>query len=471
MKKIINSILVLMLTAVSCVDKDFDEPPIGGIDPAGLKANTTIAQLKAQFTTPGTVTRIPDTMIVAGIVISSDETGNIYKALVIQDSTGGILIRIDRSGTYAQMPVGRRIFVKCSGLYISDYGELIQIGVLGNGGVDRIPDLLVPQFLIRGQWSQPVPLKVTSDINSLDNVLDQNTLVRLDNVHFDASNAVCKVWSESAASTNRNLIDADGDIIVVRSSNFATFAANFIPGGVGSVVGIFQIFGSTKQFVIRDLKDVINFPPNTCAALLTPVHSIAELQALYALGGSTLVNGSYIDGVVISDKDNLNITANNIVVQDGAVGITVRFFSANTFAIGEQVHIDLSNQMLYSYNGLLQIINSGTSTGIPNANATVTGTGTVAPRITTIPEIIANGEAWESTLVQLSGITISGGTGTYSGSTTLTDGTGNTLTLFTRTSATFASTAYPTTPVTVTAIVSDFSGRQLNLRSAADVQP
>ena len=49
MKKIIYSVFVMMLTLVSCVDKDFDEPPIGGLDPAGVTANTTIAQVKTFF--------------------------------------------------------------------------------------------------------------------------------------------------------------------------------------------------------------------------------------------------------------------------------------------------------------------------------------------------------------------------------------------------------------------------------------
>ena len=471
MKKIIYSVFVMMLTLVSCVDKDFDEPPIGGLDPAGVTANTTIAQVKIFFAGGGTVTALPDSMIFAGIVVSSDETGNIYKSIVLQDSTGGILIRIDRSSSYVLMPVGRRIFVKCSGLYISDYGGLIQLGVKGNGGVNRIPDLLIDQHLIRGQWSQPYGLKVTQDISSLNDIADQNKLVRLDNVHFDAS-AVCQVWSDVAASTNRNLLDNSGNIIVVRSSNFATFAAELIPGGVGSVEGIFQIFGTTKQFVIRDLNDVFNFPPNTCAALHTPIHSIAEAQALFALGGSNIAAGSYIDGVVISDKDSGNITANNIVLQavTGGAGITVRFSTPNTFGLGTKLHIDISNQTLYSYNGLLEVTGVTTSVGVVNTLATVTGTGTITPRVTTIADLLTNGEAWESTLVQLSGITISGG-GTYSGTTTLSDGTGNTVALYTRSGAFFATSAYPTGPVTITAMVSDFNARQLNIRTTADVQP
>lgn len=455
---------MIMLTVISCVDKDFDHPPIGGLDPAGVTANTTIAQVKTLFAGTGTVTALPASMIFSGIVVSSDETGNIYKALVLEDATGGILIRVDRSSTYLLMPVGRRIFVKCAGLYISDYGGLIQLGVKGSGGVDRIPDLLIDQHLLRGQWGLPVPLMVTKDINSLDNNADQNKLVRLDSVHFDPA-IVCSVWSDPAASTNRSLLDKNNNVIAVRTSNYSTFAADLIPGGIGSVVGVFQIYGSTKQFVIRGLKDVLITPTSSCGPPSGPTTTIAALRALYnGTSGSAIPADKIIQGVVISDKNFANITAKNMVIQDATGGIVVRFTATNTFNVGDEVIIDVSGTTFTDYHTLLE------ADAVPNNKAYLLNTGVaVTPRLTTLAAINTNSEAWESTLVKITGVTISG-TGTYSGNNTMTDATG-TLPLYTASGANFATTAYPTTPVSVTGIISTYDATQLNIRSSADVQP
>jgi len=71
-------------------------------------------------------------------------------------------------------------------------------------------------------------------------------------------------------------------------------------------------------------------------------------------------------------------------------------------------------------------------------------------------------------LVTINNVTISG-SGTYSGTTTLTDAVG-TLPMFTRSAASFSGTAYPATVVNITGLVSDFNGRQLNIRNLSDVQ-
>ena len=64
---------------------------------------------------------------------------------------------------------------------------------------------------------------------------------------------------------------------------------------------------------------------------------------------------------------------------------------------------------------------------------------------------------------------MSGSGGTYSGSKQLNDGTG-TLTLYTRSQATFATTTLPTGNLSFTGYLGDFNGAQLQLRTLADVQ-
>jgi hypothetical protein len=81
--------------------------------------------------------------------------------------------------------------------------------------------------------------------------------------------------------------------------------------------------------------------------------------------------------------------------------------------------------------------------------------------------VLDNAEAWESTLVQINGASISG-SATFAGATTVNDGSGS-MTMFTRNSATFASSALPAEPVDMTAIVSQFTDHQLVIRNLEDV--
>ena len=228
------------------------------------------------------------------------------------------------------------------------------------------------------------------------------------------------------------------------------------------MIGVFQIFGSTRQLVLRNLDDVIMDPP-TCINW-GPTNKIRDLRTMFSQGTTTVPAGSIIKGIVISDEPNNNINFRNIVLQDSTGGIVVRFLNAHPFLLGDEVEVDVGGQVFTDFNGLLEVDN------VDNSLATKTGTGTIAPHVTTIDSILSFGEAWESTLVTINNANFSGGTGTYSGTISLTDATG-VLTVFTSSSATFAGTSYPVTTVNVTGIISEFStGRQLNLRNLGDVQ-
>ena len=455
---------VLSLSLASCVDNDFDTPPVSGQDP-DITPNATIAKVKALYVN-GNVRTIDSAYIFKAVVIADDKEGNFYKSIVLQDSTGAINIQIDQSEYHSAYKVGRNVYVKCQGLVIGDYNGLIQLGgYVDNSSptpsVGRIPQSLVARYLVGGAWNQPYDTLVVSSISALNNTTDQNKLVRLNNVHFETP---CQTWADMAGQTsgNRNLLDASSNVIVVRTSNFASFAAKLIPGGTGSVIGVFQIYGTTRQFVLRSLNDVI-LPPPTCV-VWGPTNKMRDLHTMFTQGVSTVPAGSVIKGIVISDYVNGNLNNKNMVIQDSTGGIVVRFTAAHTFALGDEVQVDVGGQVFNNFHGLLEVDQ------VSNVLATKTGTGSVTPRVATIADINANGESWESTLVHINGVNISGGTGTYSGSTTLTDATGS-VTLFTSAGASFATTSYPTGTVNITAIVSEYDARQMNIRNTGDVQP
>jgi hypothetical protein len=191
--------------------------------------------------------------------------------------------------------------------------------------------------------------------------------------------------------------------------------------------------------------------------------SISTARGYYSGTTTNAPGGKKIKGIVISDRLNANTDPKNLAIQDTTAGIVVRFSAAHSFNLGDEVEVDISGQEVTEYAGLLEVNN------VPLANATVTGTGTVSPRVATIAQINANFELWESTLVQVAGVTITGTAATYSGGKTITDATGN-MTLYTRSAATFSGQNFPTNVVTVTGVLVPFNAaKQICIRSTADV--
>jgi DNA/RNA endonuclease YhcR with UshA esterase domain len=457
----------------SCVKEDFDSPENNNTDPAGISANITIAAMKALYADTilnnNAIVQIEENHIISGIVAADDKSGNFYKSIIIQDATGGIAIRIDRSDFYTDYPVGRRVFVKCKGLFIGQYNKLIQMGgYIDNSSnppsVASIPSPLIPNYFVKGQWGLPVTATKVyiTDLNDTY----QNMLIRLDSVEFQpADTAQLYANAQLQQSVNRTLKDCNGNTIILRSSGYANFANSLTPTGNGTLYAIYQVFGTTKQLYIRDLSDV-QLTGTRCggggggAVLVT----IASIRALYTGSNTTVPANRKIKGIVISDRVNQNTDSRNLIIQDASAGIVVRFANSHTFDLNDEVEVDISNQALITFSSLLEVDN------VPNANATKTGTGTVTPQVLTIAQI--NSGTWtnlESTLVKVNNCTISGAQ-PLSGSKTLNDGTG-TLTLYTRSQATFASTNYPTGTVSITGFLGIFNTtKQISVRSMSDIQ-
>ena len=147
------AIITVALCATSCVKKDsFDDTaPSTNVDP-NLTVNITIDSLKSLLTST-TPQYILEDFICAGVVIADDRSGNFYKEMVIQDATGGISIFLDQSNYYTNYFIGRRVFVKLKGLFISDVDGNIKLGSVVNGALDRIPAAVVADHLIGGKWN------------------------------------------------------------------------------------------------------------------------------------------------------------------------------------------------------------------------------------------------------------------------------------------------------------------------------
>jgi hypothetical protein len=458
---LLSILFMLGLGITACVDQQFDEPPVG--DLPKLTANSTIDALKKLHTLGKTASKITTDLIIEGVVIADDRSGNFFKSIVIQDATGGITVRINATNLYNDFAIGTKIAIKCKDLYIGDYNGVHQ---LNGSETDGIEELLIPKYIVataKGQTVTPAALTI-KDLNATH----VNTLIKLDNVEFAPADTN-QTWADAVKllSVNRNLQDCSGGTIIVRSSGFADFADAKTPGKNGSVTGVYTVFGSTKQFTIRDLTDVA-LSKVRCAGTVpvggsgTPI-SLTELRALHKGTTLSIPADRKIKGVVISDKSAVNTDPRNVVIQQGDAGVVVRFKSDHAFNLGQEIEVTVSGQELSEFNGLLQVNN------IDNSLAKLIGTGILpTPRVASAAQIVANLEKWESTLVKVVKGSFSAA-GTYSGSKTLTDSTGQVV-VFTRSQATFSGSALPVgKTLDLVAVVSQFNTTQLILRNLNDV--
>ncbi|TVQ50107.1 MAG: hypothetical protein EA362_03175 [Saprospirales bacterium] len=460
----------------SCVKEDFKDPPAEGTDP-DIQTNATIADIKA-FYQPGDYIQISEDLVFDAVVTADDRSGNFFRNLVIQDETGGIQIRFNFTDLHNDYPIGRRLFIRAQGMYISDFNGSLQLGagVIRDAGgnpteMEGVPLPLANRFIVKGKWNEDIS-PVAKRVNELTEN-DINTLIRLDNVQFRASdlgetfavNTIDEDGNQIRLTTNRDLTSCTGDApIVVRTSGFADFANTELPEGSGSVVGIYTVFGATKQLFIREIEDV-QLTEERCEFEFTPISSIRGQFA----GTTTNVSGAaVIRGIVTSDRENNNIVGQNLFIQDATAGIAVRFNGNHNFAMGTELEIDVSGVQLNQFQGLLQLNN----VDLLNAQAISTG-NEVEPIELTISNLLGNFDQYESRLVVINDVLLSkpDGGSTFAFSTTMNDGTGQ-IDMFTRPQANFADDPFPPGSVNVTGIVSvggAQESRQISIRNLDDI--
>lgn len=149
--------------------------------------------------------------------------------------------------------------------------------------------------------------------------------------------------------------------------------------------------------------------------------SIEDLKKLSTATSVTIPDGRKIKGIVISDAASKNIDAESIVLQEAAdkPGIIVNFDAGHSFALGDEVEIDISKQALEQVNGEIALQH------IPVAGAAKKGTGSITARETTTADIMANKTAWNGTLVSITATELTSTDGKYKGNLTVKDASGS----------------------------------------------
>lgn len=268
-------IFMLALTACllsGCMDGDWDDPT--ELNSRGNKAIVesnviSIAQLKSQYKNYITTdyrdgksyTKITSDIQIKGVVTGNDIEGNLYNEISLQDETGAIIIAISEGGIWGYLPIGTEIVVDLKDLYIGNYGLQAQIGVpytnaSGNTYVSRMSKLLWnSHFKLTGNTKTIEP--VTFNNSTWDNFNDGAKLATIKNVRFDVPNDTTTFASPNSGAGSKSIYFKGIDkSVMVYTSNYADFAATYVPTGKVNVTGIVITYNRYKEFIIRSIDDV-----------------------------------------------------------------------------------------------------------------------------------------------------------------------------------------------------------------------
>ena len=221
---IIASISLLLAAACEEFQPVFttpQNPPIQ--DPVtGLKANTTIAQLKQMYkdndSKPITITK---SCIISGQVTTSDRVGNVYKSVYIQDETAGIEIKIGKNGLYNEYKLGQTLYVDCNGLTVGNYNGMIQVGYADPTGEYETSYLehpyIIDAHVYKGPEGEPVKPRVIRKADSLKVKENLGRLVTIRDLTY-ANEIFCLIYvnpnlsgEAKKAATNRIFLSSDSN--------------------------------------------------------------------------------------------------------------------------------------------------------------------------------------------------------------------------------------------------------------------
>ncbi len=263
---ILSLILFLTIAFSSCVTNNEDAPPLEPFVAFEKASITDVKELYADQLNEHWTNREPVEIryewSIKGIIIADDKTsnGNFYKEAYVQDESGGIRVTfLSTGGLY----VNDSVIINLQGLYLSDYGDFIQLGgdpYFDDSNNYRLTGIDKHKYLKRTviEGQKQLPTELTIDELSEEHM---GTLIKLKDVQFanfelGKTFATPEEGDTEARSENRELEDCNGNDIIVRSSGYSTFAGTILPEGKGSFVGVLTKFNSDYQIQIRHFDEV-----------------------------------------------------------------------------------------------------------------------------------------------------------------------------------------------------------------------
>ena len=195
---LLKPVAIALLTAfaiTSCVkDDDYDIPDSNGKKPLPDYSGQVVSFANVLTKVTASVATYTADEAIEGYVISSDEGGNFYKKIYIQnaDKNQGLSVAIDKSGLYTEFPVGAKVQLRLKDLTTQLNNSAIEVGhgtytaKSGRVSVGTMAEAIYKKHLFdTGERKTVAELaKVSNSIQEVSTEAHVDQLITLKGVHF-----------------------------------------------------------------------------------------------------------------------------------------------------------------------------------------------------------------------------------------------------------------------------------------------
>ncbi len=271
------SVLTVLALISSCVDDDdFGLPNITVTDP-NITANATFQNLVSRYLQAVSdgdqiaIIEIDESpLFIEGYVVSSDQAGNFFEELIIQNKVDGstdgadprlgLNVQINVRGLYQTYEVGRKVYIKMNGLAIGEENGVYTIGKSNGNSIDQLEEYEFRDFITRDPEVATLTPKIVA-IGDLTEA-DENTLVQFEDAQINRNELGLSFSGEQNDSFDgfRTIESClSSSTILLQTSTFADFKSVQLPQKRGSIQGVFtRDFGDDNNvLVINTTADIV----------------------------------------------------------------------------------------------------------------------------------------------------------------------------------------------------------------------
>lgn len=353
---VLKPVAIALLTAfaiTSCVkDDDYDIPDPNGKKPLPDYSGQVVSFANVLTKVTASVATYTADEAIEGYVISSDEGGNFYKKIYIQnaDKNQGLSVAIDKSGLYTEFPVGAKIQLRLKDLTTQLNNSAIEVGYgtytakSGRVSVGTMAEAIYKKHLFdTGERKTVAELaKVSNSIQEVSTDAHVDQLITLKGVHFPTDAVGKTLYDKSNAlggATNYKLTDANGKTIIFRTSSYAKFKDEKVPAGEVEVTGVLTKFNKDYQFMISNYADLV-VKGGTSTSTQTGTQTSTTVETLEA---SNATVADYVVGKTVKLYGMTVVKSGRtyIVFKDGT---EIQVFSAKGVTISDAAKEKLATE-------------------------------------------------------------------------------------------------------------------------------
>lgn len=297
---------ISLCTVMSCVkDDDYELPDNKKVLPAFAGKVVSFSDVASRTT--ATIKPYSADEAIEGYVISSDEGGNFYKKIYIQneDKTQALSVALDKSGIYTEYPIGAKVQLRLKGLTTQLNNAITEVGYeiyknpkSGRESVGSMAEAIYKTHLYDMGGERKTLASLAKEVTSIETVKNDahvGQLITLKGVHFPNEVVGKTMYDKSkdlGGATNYKLTDANGKTIDFRTSSYAKFKDEKVPAGTLDVTGVLSKFNTSWQFMVSNYADI----KVVSSATTTSTQTSTQTATVVALDAATATVADYVVG-------------------------------------------------------------------------------------------------------------------------------------------------------------------------------